>query len=80
MEISHTAKQVHISKLFTLLHHGSCMWTQHRLWISAHSPSVPMANVGLGFIALVGNIMTYDMMEPRLLARLLLFSWPHSEE
>ena len=80
VEISHTAKQVWISKLFTLLHQGSCRWTQQSVWIPAHSPSVPMANAGLGFTASVGNIMIDDVMEPRLQVRFPSFIWPHTKE
>lgn len=44
VEISHVAKQVWISKLFTFLHQESYRWTQQRVWIPTHSSSVPMAN------------------------------------
>lgn len=46
----------------------------------SHSPSVPMAKVGLGFTASVGNIVTDDAMELRLPVRVPSFIWPHTKD
>lgn len=40
---------------------------------------MPAANVGLGFIASVGSIMTDDRMEPRLQVGFPSFFWPHTK-
>lgn len=39
-----------------------------------------MANVGIGFVASIGNIMIDDVTEPGYKLRFPSFIWPHSKE